>query len=102
MSDFWARHVASPESYPQAQALEPFRTQPAIAALLDHPELEDLVGGDPVAHLGGDLESLVREAADEALPTHALLTLDGRWLTMAGTERRRYFDDYLDHRPTRT
>jgi hypothetical protein len=95
-SHFRARHLADPEGYPQPQALEDYRTQPVIAAYLDRPDLEDLVGGDPVARLGGDLDTLVRDAADDALPTHALLTLDGCWLTMAGTERRRYFNDYVD------
>ncbi|MFF7889324.1 hypothetical protein ACH40F_52285 [Streptomyces sp. NPDC020794] len=97
--DFWARYVADPEGYPQTQALEDFRTQPVIAALLDHPALEDLVGGNPVARFGHDLDTLVREAADDALPGHALLTLDGCWLTIAGTERRRYFSEYLDALP---
>ncbi|MFF4734219.1 hypothetical protein ACFY3M_55700 [Streptomyces mirabilis] len=99
IDDFWARYVADPEGYPQTQALEDFHTQPVIAALLDHPELEDLVGGNPVARFGHDLDTLVREAADDALPGHALLTLDGRWLTIAGTERRRYFNAYLDALP---
>ncbi|MFF8023330.1 hypothetical protein ACFZDJ_19890 [Streptomyces sp. NPDC007896] len=97
--DFWARYVADPEGYPQTQALEDFRTQPVIAALLDHPALEDLVGGNPVARFGHDLDTLVREVADDALPGHALLTLDGCWLTIAGTERRRYFNEYLDALP---
>lgn len=74
-------------------------TQPAIVALLEDPDLEDLVGGDPVAHLGDDLDALVREATDEALPTHALLTLDGRWLAIGGAEGRRYFNAYLDALP---
>ena len=78
------------------QVLEGFRTQPVIAALLDHPDVEDLVGGDPVARFGDDLDTLVREAVDEALPTNALLTLGGRRLAIAGTERRRYFNEYLD------
>ncbi|MFE4823290.1 hypothetical protein ACFRFU_44205 [Streptomyces sp. NPDC056704] len=99
MSDFRARHFADPEGYPQTQVLEDFRTQPVILALLDHPELGDLVGGDPVAYLGDDLDTLVGEAADDALPTHALLTLDGRWLAIAGNERRRYFNEYLDALP---
>ncbi|MFF3654439.1 hypothetical protein [Streptomyces olivochromogenes] len=99
MSDFRARHFADPEGYPQTQVLEDFRTQPVIAALLDNPELEDLVGDDPVARFGDDLDTLVREAADDALPTNAWLTLDGRWLTIAGTERRRYFNEYLGALP---
>lgn len=99
MSDFRARHFAAPEGYPHTQVLEDFRTQPVIAALLDNPELEDLVGDDPVARFGDDLDTLVREAADDALPTNAWLTLDGRWLTIVGTERRRYFNEYLDALP---
>ncbi|MFF4466357.1 hypothetical protein ACFY13_43675 [Streptomyces mirabilis] len=98
-SDFWARHFADPEGYPQTQVREDFRTQPVIAALRDHPELRDLVGGDPVARFGDNLDTLVCEAADEALPTNALLTLDGRWLAIAGNERRRYFNEYLDALP---
>ncbi|MFK0020200.1 hypothetical protein [Streptomyces sp. NPDC090798] len=98
-SDFWGRHFADPEGYPQPQVREDFRTQPVIAALRDHPELRDLVGGDPVARFGDDLETLVREAADDVLSTNAWLTLDGRWLTIAGTERRRYFNEYLDALP---
>ncbi|MEU2778450.1 hypothetical protein ABZ646_37630 [Streptomyces sp. NPDC007162] len=94
-SEFWARHFADPENYPRAQALEDFRTQPAIAALLDNPELEELVGDDPVANLGDDLDFLVRHAVDDVLPSNALLTLDGRWLDVANAERRRYFNDYL-------
>ncbi|WP_369222612.1 hypothetical protein AB5J52_15110 [Streptomyces sp. R39] len=94
-NEFWARHFADPENYPRAQALEDFRTQPAIAALLDTPELEDLVGDDPVADLGDDLDTLVRHAVDEVLPSNALLTLDGHWLDVANAERRRYFSDYL-------
>ncbi|MEU6772646.1 hypothetical protein [Streptomyces sp. NPDC046759] len=96
MSHFWARYVADPEAYPQARAREDFSRQPAMAALRERPELKDLVGGDPAAYLGGDLDAYVRETADEALPTHALLTLDGRWLAIAGTELRRYFNEYLD------
>ncbi|MFF3140505.1 hypothetical protein ACFVRU_01920 [Streptomyces sp. NPDC057927] len=98
-TDFWARHFADPEGYPQTQVREDFRTQPVIAALRDHPELRDLVGGDPVARFGENLDTLVCEAADEALPTNALLTLDGRWLAIAGNERRRYFNEYLDALP---
>jgi hypothetical protein len=71
-----------------------------MAALMDRPELEDLVGGDPAAYQGEDLEGYVREAADETLPTNALLTLDGRWLDIAGTECRRYFNEYLDALPS--
>ena len=57
------------------------------------------MGGDPVAHLGDDLDALAREATDEAQPTHALLTLDGRWLAIGGAEGRRYFNAYLDALP---
>jgi hypothetical protein len=99
VSDFWARHITDPEGYPQTQALEDFRTQPVLAALLDSPELEDLVGDDPVARFGDDLDTLVREAADDAPSTNAWLTLDGRRLTIAGTERRRCFNEYLDALP---
>ncbi|MEU0429997.1 hypothetical protein ABZ235_41860, partial [Streptomyces canus] len=95
-SHFRAGHLADPEGYPQTQALEDYRTQPVIATYLERPDLEDLLGGDPVARLGDDLGTLVREAAEGALPTHALLTLDGCRLTVAGPERRRYFNDYLD------
>ncbi|MFF4114414.1 hypothetical protein ACFY0P_13195 [Streptomyces sp. NPDC001714] len=97
--DFWARHVADPENYPHVQAVEDYRTQPVIAALLDDPELEDVVGGDPVARLSGDLDTLVRHAVDDALHTDYLLTLDGRWVAVAGAERRRYFNDHLDTLP---
>ncbi|MYV42348.1 hypothetical protein GT030_26640 [Streptomyces sp. SID1328] len=95
---FWARHYADPEGYPVPQAVEDYRTQPALVALADRPELEDLVGGDPAARLVGDLGTYMREAADQALPTNALLTLDGRWLVIAGPERYRYFNEYLDSR----
>ncbi|MEU6200249.1 hypothetical protein [Streptomyces sp. NPDC047061] len=97
--EFWARHYTDPENYPRARALEDYRTQPAIAALLDTPELEELVGDDPVAHLGGDLEALVRHTVDAVLPSNALLTLDGRWLDVANAERRHYFTEYLDALP---
>ncbi|MER8007215.1 hypothetical protein [Streptomyces sp. NPDC094149] len=95
-SHFRARHFADPEGYPQAQALEDYRTQPAIVALGDNPELRELIGGDPAARLSGDVEAYVRAAADQALPSHALLTLDGRWLVVGNAERRHYFNDYLD------
>ncbi|MFK4150314.1 hypothetical protein [Streptomyces sp. NPDC004065] len=95
-SHFWARHFADPEGYPRIQAVEDYRTQPALVALADLPELEDLVGGDPAARLVGDLGAHMREAADQALTTHALLTLDGRWLAISGPERCRYFNEYLD------
>ncbi|WP_217555758.1 hypothetical protein [Streptomyces sp. GbtcB6] len=97
--DFRARHLADPESYSQAQAVEDYRAQPVVAALLDNPELKDVVGGNPIARLGGDLDTLVRHAMDAVLPSHALLTLDGRWLDVANDERRRYFNDYLDVLP---
>ncbi|MFF4895074.1 hypothetical protein [Streptomyces sp. NPDC001068] len=93
--EFWARHFADPENYPRDRALEDFRTQPAIAALLDNPELEDLVGDKPVATLGGDLDALVRHTTDLVLSSNALLTLAGRWLDVANAERRQYFTDYL-------
>lgn len=95
-SHFWARHFADPEGYPRIQAVDDYRTQPALVALADLPELEDLVGGDPAARLVGDLGAHMSEAADHALTTHALLTLDGRWLTTAGPEQCRYFNEYLD------
>ncbi|MGW2724146.1 hypothetical protein [Streptomyces sp. NPDC001492] len=98
-SHFWARHYADPEGYPRAQLLEDYRTQPAIVALRDSPELRELIGGDPAARLTGDVEAYARAAADEALPSNALLTLDGRWLDVANSERRRYFNDYLDALP---
>ncbi|MFD4600891.1 hypothetical protein ACFWPQ_23055 [Streptomyces sp. NPDC058464] len=98
-SHFWARHFADPENYPQAQALEDYRTQPAVVALRNNPELRDLIGGDPAARLTGDLEEYVREQADQVLPSNALLTLDGRWLDVANAERRHYFTEYLDALP---
>ena len=93
------RHVADPENYAQAQAVEDYRTQPVIAAYLDHPELEELVGGDPIARPSEDLEGLLRHAMDSALPSNALLTLDGCWLDIANADRRCYFNDYLDALP---
>lgn len=96
---FRARHLADPENYSQAQAVEDYRTQPVIAAFLDNPELEELVGGDPIVRLSDDLEGRVRHAMDSALPSNALLTLDGRWLDIANADRRRYFNDYLDVLP---
>ncbi|KUN43707.1 hypothetical protein [Streptomyces olivochromogenes] len=66
MSDFRARHFADPEGYPQTQVLEDFRTQPVIAALLDNPELEDLVGEDPVARFADDFNEYL-----DALPADA-------------------------------
>lgn len=101
-SAFWARHFSDPEGYAQAQAVEDYRTQPAIVALGDNPELRELIGGDPAARLTGDVEAYVRAAADEALPSNALLTLDGRWLDIANAEGRRYFNDYLDALPADT
>ncbi|MEV7243146.1 hypothetical protein AB0N92_18135 [Streptomyces sp. NPDC093248] len=96
-SHFWARHFADPEGYPRMQAVEDYRTQPALVALADLPELKYLVGGDPAARLVGDLGAHVREAADQALTTPALLPhLDGHWLVIAGLERCRYINDYLD------
>ncbi|MFJ9346009.1 hypothetical protein [Streptomyces sp. NPDC101237] len=94
-SHFWARHFADPENYPQAQVLEDYRTQPAIVALRNNPELRELIGGDPAARLTGELEAYAQEIADTILPSNALLTLDGRWLDVANAERRRYFNDYL-------
>ncbi|MEU1536504.1 hypothetical protein [Streptomyces fagopyri] len=96
---FWAKHFADPERYPVAQAIEDFRTQPVIAALGSHPELEDLIGGDPVARYVHDVDYLVRDAADSAVATQALLTLDGQWLSIMGSEATRYFNDYLDSLP---
>ncbi|MFJ8010718.1 hypothetical protein [Streptomyces fagopyri] len=97
--DFWARHFTDPEGYPSAMVIEDFRTQPVIEALGERPDLEELVGGDPAARFANDLETLISDAVDEVLPTHALLTLDGRWLSVAGREGRRYFNDYLDRLP---
>ncbi|MFF7239045.1 hypothetical protein [Streptomyces collinus] len=95
-SHFWARHFADPEGYPRMRAVEDYGTQPALVALAELPELRDLVGGDPAARLVGDLGTHMREAADQALATHALLTLDGHWLAIAGPERYRCFNEYLD------
>src|SRR5206468_2152439 len=74
-SIFRARHFADPEGYPQAQALEDYRTQPAIVALMNDPDLCELIGGDPAARLTGDADAYVRGSADGALPSNALLTL---------------------------
>ncbi|MET9089823.1 hypothetical protein ABZX77_49600 [Streptomyces sp. NPDC004237] len=93
--DFRARHFADPESYSPVQAVEDYRAQPVIAAFLDNPELEEVVGGDPVARLGDDVDALVRHAMDDVLPSNALLTLEGHWLDVANDARRRYFSDYL-------
>ncbi|MFE9435354.1 hypothetical protein [Streptomyces sp. NPDC006640] len=93
---FWARHFADPEGYPQAQVIEDYRTQPVIAALSDQPELNDLIGGDPVARHAYGLDTLIRDATDGVLATQALLTLDGQWLTVSSAEQKRYFNDYLD------
>ncbi|MDC2957045.1 hypothetical protein PO587_21520 [Streptomyces gilvifuscus] len=98
-SHFRALHLADPEGYPWARALEDYRTQPAVVALLDDPELEELIGGDPADRLTGDPEAHARAAADEALPTHGLLTLDGRWLSIGCAETRRHFNEYLDALP---
>ncbi|MFD4600883.1 hypothetical protein ACFWPQ_23015 [Streptomyces sp. NPDC058464] len=96
---FRARHLADPENYSQIQAVEDYRAQPVIAAFLDNPELEDVVGGDPIARLSDGLDALVRHAVDAALPSNALLTLDGRWLDVANAERRHHFTEYLDALP---
>ncbi|MFG2961979.1 hypothetical protein ACGFZS_01730 [Streptomyces sp. NPDC048288] len=93
--DFRARHLADPESYSQVQAVEDYRAQPVIAAFLDNPELEEVVGDDPIARLSDDLDGLVRHAMDDVLPSNALLTLEGHWLDVANDARRRYFSDYL-------
>ncbi|MFF3966402.1 hypothetical protein ACFYZI_33225 [Streptomyces griseorubiginosus] len=79
--------------------MEDYRTQLVIAVCLDKPELEELVGGDPIARPSDDLEGLLRHAMDSALPSNALLTLEGRWLDIANADRRRYFNDYLDALP---
>ena len=100
--DFRARHFADPEGYPRAQAVEEYRTQPAIVALGSNPELRELIGGDPAAGLTGDVEAYVRAAADVVLPSNGLLTLDGRWWDVANAERRRHFNDYLDALPADT
>ena len=94
--------LETPEGYPRAQLLEDYRTQPAIVALGNNPELEELIGGDPAARLTGDVEAYVRAAADQALPSNALLTLDGHWLDVANPERRRHFNNYLDALPSDT
>jgi len=60
------------------------------------------LGGDPAARLTGDVEVYVRAVADKALPSNALLTLDGRWLDIANAERRRHFNDHLDALPADT
>ncbi|MGW0411898.1 hypothetical protein ACWDZX_11460 [Streptomyces collinus] len=59
------------------RAVEDYGTQPALVAPAELPELRDLVGGDPAARLVGDLGTHMREAADQAPATHALLALDG-------------------------
>lgn len=97
---FWAKHFADPERYPAAQVIEDYRTQPVIAALINNPELHNLIGGDPLARYVYDIDYLVRNAADSALATQALLTLDGQWLPIRGAEEIRYFNDYLDGLPT--
>ncbi|MFD6294260.1 hypothetical protein ACFWFU_05555 [Streptomyces sp. NPDC060235] len=76
--------------------IEDYRTQPVIAALSDQPELNDLIGGDPVARYAHGLDTLIRDATDGVLATQALLTLDGQWLTVSSAEQKRYFTDYLD------
>lgn len=100
---FRARHLADPENYSQAQAVEDYRTQPVIAEFLDNPELEEMVGGDPIARLSGDLDGPVRHAMDSAPPSNALLTLDGRWLGIAKpTDAATSTTTSTHFRPTRT
>ncbi|MFJ4340781.1 hypothetical protein [Streptomyces sp. NPDC088915] len=70
--------------------------QPVIEALHERTELWDRVGSDPLDLLGTDHASYVAREVAEALPTAALLTLDGAWIGIAGDERRQWFNDYLD------
>ncbi|MFD9225756.1 hypothetical protein ACFWDI_38420 [Streptomyces sp. NPDC060064] len=99
LGHFWQKAFLDPAGYPERQALEDFKGQPVIRALYADPELRDRLGDDPVAWHGDDLAAFVELQVADALPTVALLTLDGRWIEGGTHAYRRSINAYLDALP---
>lgn len=88
---FLARHRADPEGYPREQAVADHHSQPLIRALnarrgddpYCYPNLAIWVLGpdsDPVTYYTRDPDADLAAAAAWAVPTYALITVDGQWI----------------------
>jgi hypothetical protein len=88
---FLARHRADPQGYPRERALADHHSQPLIRALnhrpaddsYSYPNLAIWIPGpdsDPVTYYSRDPEVDLAAATAWAIPTYALITVDGQWI----------------------
>ncbi|MER7540833.1 hypothetical protein ABTX77_39635 [Streptomyces sp. NPDC097704] len=101
-SYFRTKTHEDPGAYPEHRVLEDFARQPVIRAVRDDPALDERFGFDPVGWFGEDRDAFVRRDVDAVLPTIALLTLDGRWLSGGSHPDNVYFNEYVDSLPDDT
>jgi hypothetical protein len=91
LTAFLARHRGDPEGYPRERAVADHHRQPLIRALnrrpaddpYSYPNLAIWVLGpdsDPVTYYTRDPEADFATAAVWAIPTYALITVDGQWI----------------------
>ncbi|MFF0479457.1 hypothetical protein [Streptomyces sp. NPDC004284] len=91
-----------PGTYPVERALEDFESQPAMRAVQDDPALEERFGWDPQGWFGVDRAFFVERAAQDVLPSVALLTVDGRWAEGGSHAYNVHFNAYVDSLPDET
>ncbi|WP_317447569.1 hypothetical protein [Streptomyces collinus] len=96
------RAYLDPVGYPEERARAEYAAQPLIRAFMEDPELEDQFPYDPIGYFGPYREAFMADRVAEALPTPALLTLDGRWVEYSGPDYRREFNTYLNALPPET
>lgn len=91
LSAFLARHRADPEGYPRERAIADHHSQPLIRALsrrspddpYSYPNLAVWILGpdsDPITYYTRDPQTDFDEAAIWAIPTYALITMEGQWI----------------------
>ncbi|MGW3246126.1 hypothetical protein [Streptomyces sp. NPDC001070] len=101
LNHFWEKHDADPEGHPAQRVHENHDGRSVIRALHgERPDLRDRVSSCPVDYVGDDLDDFVERQVADVLPTHALLTLDGKWNHVGSLDVRRCFNAHLDQLPS--
>ena len=99
---FWQRSQRLPEQYSTQQARNDYESQPAIRHIRENPNLDNRFGYDPVAYYGQDLSDLVYHSIMTALPTEAILTINGEWVAGWADNYLEFFNSHLDGLPADT
>ncbi len=102
LTDFLARHEADPESYSRADARREHLAQPLVQevaqrAVAGDPHFDtSFLTNDPVAYFAQDHEEARLWAVRSAVPSFALVTLDGTWTDNETLDHWDQANRYLD------